>query len=113
MRAALALLGGTRLQSIDLAWSPNGRRLAVTPSDVGAAGVGAASGSVPALTVYDCASGRVRLQLSSEDIVPAPALGGGQLVLAIAWSPDGTRLLLVPMVQGRLIQVLGPTSLGS
>jgi Tol biopolymer transport system component len=111
MRAALALLDGTHLPSINLAWSPNGRRLAVTPSDIGAGGVAAASVTAPALTVYDCASGRVRLQLSHADLVPTQS--GGQPFLAPWWSPDGTYLLLVSLGRQPHIQVLGPTSLGS
>jgi hypothetical protein len=105
VRAALALLDGTRLPAIDLAWSPNGRRLAVTPSDVAATSV-----SVPELTVYDCASGRVRLQFSVADLVPV--LREGQPLSAMAWSPDSTHLLLVPLGQRPRIQVLGLTSLG-
>jgi hypothetical protein len=103
MRAALALVDGTRLQSIQLAWSPDGRRLAVQPSDVS---IGA-----PALTIYDCASGRVRLRLTTGDIVPAQ--GSGSPFGAMAWSPDGTRLLLVPQGPFTTIHVLGPKSLGS
>jgi hypothetical protein len=110
MRAALALLDETRLPSIDLAWSPDGRRLAVEPSDVGAGGVAAASGTAPALSVYDCASGRVRAQLSRADIVPE--LGGDEPFSVMAWSPDSSHLLLVPMGRGSLIRVLGSGSLG-
>jgi WD40 repeat protein len=103
MRAAVALVDGTRLQSIQLAWSPDGRRIASQPSDI-------ASG-VPALTIYDCASGRLRLRLTAADLVPEQV--GGQPFRAMAWSPDGTRLLLVPLGPFPIIHVLGPKSLGS
>jgi len=102
MRAALAPINGTSEQSIQLAWALDGRRLAVQPSDV-------ASGA-PALTLYCCASSRVRLSLSTADIVPAQA--SGQPFSAMAWSPDGTGLLLVPQGPAPTVHVLGPKSLG-
>jgi hypothetical protein len=74
------------------------------------------SGSRPApacrsLTLYDCASGRVRLRLSAEEIVPAQS--GGEPFSTMAWSPDGTRLLIVPLGPAPIIPVLGPKSHGA
>jgi hypothetical protein len=102
MRAALGLIKGNIQFSINLAWSPNGRRVAVEPGNVG--------NGAPALVIYNCASGSEQVHIIVADIVPY--LGNGLPFSTMAWSPDGTQLLLVPTGPDPIMHVLGPKSLG-
>ncbi len=101
MGAALGLIEGNIQSSIELTWSPDGRRVAVEPGDV--------SNGAPALVIYDCAGGRELKRWSRIDIVPTQA--SGEPFSAMAWSPDGTRLLLMEFGGDPIIHVLGPKSL--
>ena len=97
MRAALAALDVAQLrsvnqnanQSIDVVWSPDGKRLATllaVQNDNVAHGRPTVQTTV---TVYDCASGKV-LGTFSPSAANNPLNDG---VDALAWSPDGSHLL--------------------
>ena len=83
-----------------VAWSPDGRLLAVqlVPSE---------AGDVPhathhALLIYDCATGEAITALVP-DVLDTPAQG----ITSVRWSPDGTRIFLVDSAIGTLT-IFGP-----
>jgi hypothetical protein len=101
LQAALLLVAINTQQSIQFTWRPDGQRLAVQP--------GEAANGAPALTIYDCSTGRVRAQFSAQDLLSAQI---GQPFGVMAWSPDSRRLLLVSPEPYSPVRVLGPRSLG-
>lgn len=80
--------------SVQLAWRPDGQRLAVETS-----------GSGDSLSIYDCATGTRLASESLADVIPA---GGSTLMY---WSPDGLQLLVLG-VGGQLFTVLDAAQLG-
>jgi hypothetical protein len=98
LRAALSALDAAQAQSaetnqgqqMEVAWSPDGTRLATLVSIVAVSTTGRATVKT-AVTVYDCASGKVLASLT-------PALTNGPDLFGsgfdeLAWSPDGSHLL--------------------
>lgn len=108
LRAALGEISLGTNPSVEVMWRPDGKVLAVAPGDV-------ASGE-PALTLYDTTTGRVLRQFSLTQI-ETWAAGGGQLsggpFAAMAWSPDGARMALLPAGPNPEVLVLGPKTLGT
>jgi hypothetical protein len=76
--------------------------VAVEPGNVG--------NGAPALVIYNCASGSEQVRIIAADIVPY--LGNGLPFSAMAWSSDGSRLLLVPTGPDPIVHVLGAKILG-
>jgi WD40-like Beta Propeller Repeat len=103
LQAALLLVANNTQPSITFTWRPDGQRLAVTPLEI--------TNGAPALTIYDCRTGRMRAQVSVDEFVPVQVDGRSSFDV-MAWSPDGQRLLLVPSEPNAIAYVLGPKSLG-
>lgn len=108
LRAALTSASATLYNpdqaAIQLAWSPDGRALAVQYGKVDlGGGVSKAGRSV---VVYDCATGNILAKLTPGQIAAAPE----DTMRLLSWSPDGTRLLLFDERLG-VLSVWGPGSL--
>ncbi len=101
LRAALGLLDPYGNTQLTLAWSPDGRRLAVTTLAM-AQGTGL-------LTVYDCASGAALQRFSGAQFEADAA----QYSLAQnpVWSPDSAHLLLMIGRPDPKLLILGPQAL--
>jgi hypothetical protein len=101
LRAALGLLDAYGNTQLTLAWSPDGRRLAVTTLAM-AQGTGA-------LAIYDCASGAALKRFSGAQFEAAAA----QYSLAQnpVWSPDSAHLLLTIGRPDPKLLILGPQAL--
>jgi hypothetical protein len=85
---------------IYLAWSPDGKRLAMEAPVVGGQGQTSPEIRVFAVRVYDCASGKLLGTL-----IPNLTVNGEYSATAfLRWSPDGSRLLLYnPLLSGAQI----------
>ena len=91
---------------IYVAWSPDGKRLAVEASGPGERGQASSQIKDFAVQIYDCASGKLLGTL-----IPNLILNGEYSATAfLRWSPDGSRLLLYnPELSGA--QIWGPKEL--
>ncbi|HEX5441708.1 MAG TPA: hypothetical protein VFW76_12540, partial [Ktedonobacterales bacterium] len=88
------------LSPIYLAWSPDGKRLAVETPVVRVLGQTPSEIKDFAIHIYDCASGNLL-----ETLIPHLAVNGENSAAAfLRWSPDGSRLLLYnPLLSGAQI----------
>ncbi|HET9111885.1 MAG TPA: hypothetical protein VFN78_13735 [Ktedonobacterales bacterium] len=102
LSAALALLDPVGGNQLTLAWSPDGRRLAVTDFAL-AQGVGSA-------LVYDCTTGAILHRFTGEQFGAARAQYGA--TQDPVWSPDGSRMLLTVSGAVAKLVILGPAALG-
>lgn len=102
LSAALALLDPVGGNQLTLAWSPDGRRLAVTNFAI-AQGVGS-------LLVYDCATGATLHHFTGEQFGAARTQYGA--TQEPVWSPDGSRLQLTVSGAVAKLVILGPAALG-
>ena len=99
--AAIATGSGTRVGgSVVLAWSHDGRRLAIAPDQ-----------TAQPIEIFDCQTGRVLAQLSQLQLDSQAARTHSFQFSTPLWSPDGKRLLLLDSTHAVLF-VLGPRSLG-
>ena len=107
LRAALTLVAINTQPSIQFTWRPDGQRLAVAPGDVGS--------GAPALTIYDCAMGNVRVRYTIAQIdalAHTSSQVGGQPFQLLRWSPDGRNLLALPLGPGAQALIFGDAALG-
>lgn len=107
LRAALASLSFAGASQLSLAWSPDGRRLAVASVN---ASLDEATGDL--LTVYDCATGKTLARWSPAQFSEAVGSDVGPLLYNPLWSPDGRRLLLSAYGGGGGRLIAQPASLG-
>jgi hypothetical protein len=101
LRAALGLLDAYGNTQLTLAWSPDGRRLAVTTLAM-AQGTGA-------LAIYDCASGAPLQRFSGAQFEADAA--PSSLAQNPVWSPDSAHLLLTIGRPEPKLLILGPQAL--
>lgn len=101
LRAALGLLDAYGNTQLTLAWSPDGRRLAVTTLAM-AQGTGA-------LAIYDCASGAPLQRFSGAQFEADAA--PYSLAQNPVWSPDSAHLLLTIGRPEPKLLILGPQAL--
>lgn len=91
-----------------LAWSPDGRRVAVRADH-------SLNGVAHAFSLYDTQSGHLIAQYTARQLEPGlPANRGNSYIFAItapAWSPDGKHLLLLD-TNLQVLSILGPNMLG-
>ncbi len=107
LRSALTLLDPQGNNPLMLAWSGDGRRLAVEtftfiPEQQ----------NVSSVTLYDCATGAALHRFSIDQFEPEPGAAIG-LVEHPVWSPDGSQLLLTIGFPVAKLVILGPQSLGA
>jgi Tol biopolymer transport system component len=103
LSAALGLLDAQGGNQLTLAWSPDGRRLAVSNFAI--------AQDVGSLIVYDCASGAT-LQRFTGGQFGSNSKQYGATENPI-WSPDSSRLLLTVNGVVAKVVILGPAALGA
>ena len=107
LHAALSLVTMNTQPLIQFTWRPDGARLAVAPGEVDT--------GAPALTIYDCATGKIRAQFSLaqiETLAHAPLPDGGSPFQIVRWSPDGAHLLVLPQGVGAQAIIFASATLG-
>lgn len=103
MRAALRLLDPYGGNQLGLAWSPDGRRLAVLPLNI--------AQNVASLSLYDSASGAVRQRFTADEFEVTPSASDS--VQDAEWSPDSAHLLLTISGPVAKLVILGPPALAT
>jgi WD40 repeat protein len=93
--------------SILVAWRPDGSYLAAFASDAAAP-----SPTAFTISIYDTANGKLVKQVMPDFTGLSTRPAGSGASVALLWSPDGSRLLLVDNVYG-VITVWGPGALSA
>lgn len=111
LRSALALVGATGSASMDLAWRPDGRRLAAVTFNT--------AGSENAILLYDCRTGAVLKRYTAGQFPingppgTGPAKNFNEVFTGGAWAPNGQRLLIEATGTGAVPFIMGPSALGA
>lgn len=103
LQSALGLLDAEGGNQLSLAWSPDGRRLAV--------GAFTIAQNVGSVLVYDCASGATLRRFTGDQFEAAYA--ASEVAHNPVWSPDSSRLLLAIDGPVAKLVILGPAALGA
>ncbi len=102
LQSALGLLDAQGGNQLSLAWSPDGRRLAV--------GVFTFAQGTGSAVVYDCATGATLRRFTGDQFQANVAVS--EAARNPVWSPDSSRLLLTVDGPVAKLVILGPPALG-